>query len=232
MQLNVLMSWACATAMSIPLPAAAPVAGPAAKCETAPPPGAPYLCDNIRLGPAELPKDRPVAALVKGYDPLGPKLKDKAFLKAHSYLQGSKFRWKYPPFDGFLVHRVNGEDYPLKKPRVLKPGTFLDRFGPPSGRYLSPAGGSFASRSLPPDALNTPQGGPPHNYYCYKVTSGFTADYGPVAAAFEQPGGSAQYHLAYDPADPSRPARTRVEDLAKDSKYLALQADPKACATR
>lgn len=202
---------------------------PAKKCTVQPPVESPYLCANVHLGPAVLPRTSPVATLVEGYDPLGPTLKDVAFLSRYSYMDGVKFRWRYPPFDGFAVHRVNGEDYPLKKPLVLRPGAHVDRFGGPSGRYLSPAGTSYAARALPPDALNTPGGGPPANYYCYTVTRSFTVDSGPAAAAFEQPGGALQYHLAYDPADPKKPAKTRVEDLTGAAGYLNQEKDPNVC---
>ena len=35
---------------------------------------------------------------------------------------------------------------------TLAPGTLIDRFGPNTGRFVSPAGTPFSARGLPPEA--------------------------------------------------------------------------------
>lgn len=187
------------------------------KCVGPIPPIGTYLCDDEHLGPRYRPEEWPVAALVKAYTPFGT-LNNVQFLRQHSYYQGGKFRWKYPPYDGFLTATHNDEEYPLRKAKTLTVGTLVDRFGGATGRFLSPAGTSFEERALPPDALNTPSGGPLYNYHCYEVIQEFKVDAGPAAPAFEQPGDAIQYHLAYSPSDPNRLAKTTVNDLK--GRYL------------
>ncbi|WP_017625394.1 TNT domain-containing protein [Nocardiopsis chromatogenes] len=158
-----------------------------------------YLCGDPRLGPDEVPDDGVVGDLVEDYDRLGP-LNPVAFLARHWERgvdpdTGEPWEgWDYPPHDGFRVD--DGE--PVKEVEEIAEGEALDRFGSPWGSYLAPAGAPFGQRSLPPDALNTWEGGPVHNYRCYVVTEPFKAQVGPIAPAFEQPGGGEQILL--DPA--------------------------------
>ncbi|WP_017539073.1 TNT domain-containing protein [Nocardiopsis halophila] len=159
----------------------------------------PHLCGDARLGPEEIPEEGVVGDLVEDYDRLG-RLNPVAFLARH-WERGvdpdtgePREGWDYPPHEGFEV--VDGE--PVKEVETLAEGEVLDRFGSPWGSYLAPAGAPFAQRSLPPDALNTWEGGAEHNYLCYVVDEPFEAQVGPIAPAFEQPGGGEQVLL--DPA--------------------------------
>ncbi|MCZ7433349.1 TNT domain-containing protein [Streptomyces sp. WMMC1477] len=218
------LSPAAATATAAPAPHSSPAATSVPgedwsyKCDGSVPLTEVYLCGNEHLGPRYRPVDEPVATLVKEYTPFGKELHSTEFLRRHSFInQQGKFRWNYPDYDGFLTVTHNGKKYPLRAPQTLTVGTYVDRFGGPSGRFISPAGTSFASRSLPPDALN----GRLNNYHCYQVTTAFKVDAGPTAPAFEQPGDSIQYHLTYSPTDPDKLAKTTVEDLTTDDQYLA-----------
>ncbi|RKS05490.1 uncharacterized protein DUF4237 [Nocardiopsis sp. Huas11] len=192
-------------AESEPSPPAPPSTEPALaeepmdECPLLDPPPTPdaraeYVCGDRRLGPAELPKEGPVAELVEGYEPFGG-LWPVEFLDAW-YLEGQVDAdtgqtwsgWNYPEHDGFVV--VDGE--PVNERRTLEPGTMLDRFGSPRGTFLAPAGAPFAERALPPDSLNTWPGGAEHNYHCYEVLADVAALVGPIAPHFEQPGGGEQ----------------------------------------
>ncbi|WP_017570835.1 TNT domain-containing protein [Nocardiopsis halotolerans] len=152
-----------------------------------PPPGEEdlerYLCGDPRLGPAELPEDGPVGALVEGYDRLGD-LTPVEFLDRWATPEG----WDYPDHMGFVVE--DGE--PVTRLRTLSDGAMLDRFGSSRGTFLAPAGAPYERRALPPDSLNTWPNGAEHNYNCYEVTEEFTALVGPIAPHFEQPGGGQQ----------------------------------------
>ncbi|WP_097254840.1 TNT domain-containing protein [Streptomyces sp. Ag109_G2-15] len=98
-----------------------------------------------------------------------------------------------------------GEDWSYKcAGPVLPGGRYLcdnEHLGPryrPDEEPVAKLVKDYTSRSLPPDALN----GPKDHYHCYKVTKAFRVDAGPVAPAFELPGDSIQYHLAYSPSNP------------------------------
>ncbi|WP_028647429.1 TNT domain-containing protein [Nocardiopsis sp. CNT312] len=153
-----------------------------------------YLCGDPRLGPASLPSEGPVAALVEGYERFGG-LTPAAFLDRW-YLEdqvdpatGDTFDgWDYPEHNGFAVQ--DGE--PVSGLRVLGSGELLDRFGSPRGTFLAPAGAPYAERALPPDSLNTYPGGTEHNYHCYAVLEDLTALVGPITPHFGQPGGGEQ----------------------------------------
>ncbi|WP_112664646.1 glycohydrolase toxin TNT-related protein [Microvirga flavescens] len=68
----------------------------------------------------------------------------------------------------------------------LQPGARIDRYGAPSGTFMSPAGTSFSARSLP--------GLPEDRIYSeYEVAKPFPVRAGPVAPAYGQPGGGTQY---------------------------------------
>jgi hypothetical protein len=71
----------------------------------------------------------------------------------------------------------------------LPPGTQVDRYGNPTGQFLSPRGTPIEQRSLPPGAENRP-------YNAYEVARPFEVDAGPVAPAFNQPGGGTQFDTA------------------------------------
>ena len=153
----------------------------------APPPTAEdlenYLCGHHRLGPAELPEDGPVGALLEGYDRLGG-LTPVDFLDRWS----TGGDWDYPEHDGFAVE----DGRPLKELQELPQGWMLDRFGSAWGSFLAPAGAPYSERALPPDSLSTWPDGPEHNYNCYEVAVPVNAWVGPIAPHFEQPGGGEQ----------------------------------------
>ncbi|WP_116245938.1 TNT domain-containing protein [Nocardiopsis sp. FIRDI 009] len=153
-----------------------------------------YVCGDRRLGPAELPAQGPVAALVEGYEPFGGlspvEFLDRWWVEDRVDPETGETRsgWDYPEHNGFVV--VDGE--PVNGLQPLEPGEMLDRFGSPWGTFMAPAGAPYQARALPPDSLNTWPDGPEHNYNCYMVTTAFTALVGPIAPHFEQPGGGDQ----------------------------------------
>lgn len=86
-------------------------------------------------------------------------------------------RYDFPKRDGFAG-----------TPRmiVLKPGTVIDRFGYPGGRFLAPADASYMGRAIPYDRLKMP-------YYRYQVARPLRVAAGKAAPWFDQPGGGIQY---------------------------------------
>jgi hypothetical protein len=69
---------------------------------------------------------------------------------------------------------------------MLKPGTLIDRFGAPSGKFVAPMGTLLPMRSLPP-------GEPP--YAAHQVIKPIDAKAGVTAPWFGQPGMGVQYKL-------------------------------------
>jgi len=88
-------------------------------------------------------------------------------------------RYRFPPDDGFQ-----------SPPRevTLAPGTVIDRYGLPGGRFPSPAGTSYEARALPYDKSKMP-------YYRYEVLKPLPAKAGEAVPWFDQPGGGVQYML-------------------------------------
>ncbi|GAB2896705.1 hypothetical protein GCM10022245_34820 [Streptomyces mayteni] len=161
--------------------------------------GSPYLCGNEHLGPWPLPTADPATPLLAGYHPLGG-LQDHGVQYNNGFLElyrrTDKDDWRYPPLNGFTT-TVEGQTITADiTPKTLEFGDLVDRFGPPSGRFLSPAGVLFAERALPPDALN-PVGDEHHvDYHCYEVRDDITVEAGSARPWFDQPGGGAQYRSA------------------------------------
>jgi hypothetical protein len=94
-----------------------------------------------------------------------------------------------------LVYDNESVSYPLNRGfqgpperMTLQLGTLVDRYGPPSGRFVSPQGVSAAARSLPPGVANA-------QLNTYQVLKPFDVYGGPTAPAFNQPGGGTQYFL-------------------------------------
>ena len=86
-------------------------------------------------------------------------------------------RYLFPPRDG------------LRGPArivLLRPGTVVDRFGHPGGRFLAPADASYMGRAVPYDRLKMP-------YFRYKVARPLRVAAGKAAPWFDQPGGGMQY---------------------------------------
>jgi hypothetical protein len=114
------------------------------------------------------------AGMFEGYDPYGGQ-SPEAFVKANTNPDGT---WRYPGDNG----AVPGTE----QPTTLRPGTQVDRFGGPWGRYLSPRDTPFAERSLPPDSLTK-------GYHVYEVCQDLPVAQGEVGPAFNQDGGGTQY---------------------------------------
>lgn len=72
---------------------------------------------------------------------------------------------------------------------TLVPGTVVDRYGAPSGTFVSPQGTPFPARALPAQAASRPLN-------AYQVVKPIEADVGPAAPWFDQPGMGMQYELS------------------------------------
>ena len=73
---------------------------------------------------------------------------------------------------------------------TLQPGTMIDRYGPPSGSFLSPQGTPFNMRGLPLEYLNRP-------LTTYQVVRPIEVFRG-VASEYGEGGGGMQYFLGED----------------------------------
>ena len=134
------------------------------------------------------------ALFPKDYDPLGGLAPDEFLTKYWNPdkvdRDGDRGGWNYPPDEGF-DHSPG-----VPPPEVVKgmrPGDTFDRFGNPTGAYVSPEGTSFPERALPPQSAEL-------DYHSYELAkpfdtkSGFPTE-GTVAPAFGQPGGGTQIKL-------------------------------------
>ena len=90
---------------------------------------------------------------------------------------GKTCRYEFPRREGFAA---------IPRAVWLKPGTLLDRFGQPGGRFLAPADASYMGRAVPYDRLKMP-------YYRYEVRKPLRVAAGKAAPWFDQPGGGIQY---------------------------------------
>jgi len=88
---------------------------------------------------------------------------------------------------------------------VLEKGTILDRFGEPSGSFMSPADNTFEQRALGP-------GEGERVYYQYEVIKPLPVLEGEIAPAFGKDGGGIQILPNFD-------ERVNIEWLLKE-KYL------------
>ena len=93
---------------------------------------------------------------------------------AREWLTPQGYRW--PPDNGF------GERATWI---VLPPGMLLDRFGPETGRFLSPRGAAFGARALPGICRDLP-------YHSYRVAAPLLARVGYALPWFGEPGGATQ----------------------------------------
>uniref|UniRef100_A0AAU2VCY5 TNT domain-containing protein n=1 Tax=Streptomyces sp. NBC_00003 TaxID=2903608 RepID=A0AAU2VCY5_9ACTN len=111
------------------------------------------------------------------------------------YWNTSKGWFDYPDFMGF----VNG----TQKAYIPKVGEQWDRFGAPTGGFLSPTGVPFAQRAIPPANLEFEAGKSSYHVYEWVRPWSDIAKYGKagdiqagkIAPFFEQPGGGTQYLL-------------------------------------
>ena len=85
---------------------------------------------------------------------------------------------------------------------TLQSGSMIDRYGSPSGSFVSPQGTSFATRSLPASSMSKPLN-------AYEVVKPFNIDAGLSSPWFKQSGSGIQFDLG-----------TSVQSLI-DSGYLA-----------
>ncbi|KAL0950052.1 hypothetical protein HGRIS_010060 [Hohenbuehelia grisea] len=144
-----------------------------------------YLCGDMRLGPAMLPKMGPITRVVASWQRFGD-LCPAEFIKTWT---DSKGEWKYPPFKGFLL---DGSGSVQAKDVMLERGMRLDRFGSEFGQFLAPANTPFGARAIPPSNLN----GKGSSYHVYEVVAPFPAQAGPTAPWFGQKGRGMQYYVA------------------------------------
>jgi hypothetical protein len=86
-------------------------------------------------------------------------------------------RYRFPPDDGFAA---------APRAETLAPGTLIDRYGQPGGRFLAPAGTAYEARALPYDKAKM-------DYYRYEVLKPLPVKAGAAAPWFDQPGGGTQY---------------------------------------
>ena len=167
-------------------------AGPLTDCSTS------YYNGDYRLGPAQLPVLGLVGFELLGYHRSGD-LTDAQLLA--QYYNTSAGSWIYPPNNGYLL--IGGQ--PVEYQTTLLPGQDIDRYGSEYGSFLAPEGLSYASRSIPPQSLDsTPAAG--CNYHDYRVLKPFAVDAGPIAPWFGQPGLGLQYQLdaTLIPGDPAQ----------------------------
>lgn len=77
-----------------------------------------------------------------------------------------------------------------RRPAVLEPGTKIDRFGDPDGRFVSPKDVPYHERGLPPGNLDA-------GYHTYRVDKEIPVWAGTAAPAQGMPGGGTQYLSPY-----------------------------------
>jgi len=87
---------------------------------------------------------------------------------------------RWPANDGFVGRPTT---------QTLQPGTVVDRFGPPSGSFVAPAGTPIAQRSLHPSGLTQP-------LHVYEVVRPVQVQAGRTAPWFDQPGGGMQFRFS------------------------------------
>ncbi|KAF4341876.1 hypothetical protein FBEOM_4193 [Fusarium beomiforme] len=171
-----------------------------------------YICGDERLGPTALPINLPLSTFVTGYDRFGG-LSPNEFLEKwwdNTMRPDGKrpIGWKYPFKNGF---ELDDDERPIKANLVLKPGTLVDRFGEPTGRFISPATAPFSQRALHPGNLNTGKNQEfPNNYHVYNVTESITVQAGPIRPWFGQPGHGVQFFLGEG---------IRVQDYIDNKRY-------------
>ena len=110
--------------------------------------------------------------------------KDELVVSDPKFLNGDgSIKWEeYAPNGGYVEGtKTNGQ--------TICAGSYIDRYGNPQGRYVSPVGTTYGERSLPyienPNAY--------HQYYVVKDITNVSM--GEIAPAFGQIGGGIQYQL-------------------------------------
>lgn len=110
----------------------------------------------------------------------------------------AEYKPNWPPNDG-----ADGDSYRYRHQR----GEQLDRYGKPSGKYMSPADTPKPQRAMPPEELY--DSGALRRYEV--IADDLESTAAKVAPAFHQPGGGTQYKMD-----------ERVEDLVKDEKLRPM----------
>ncbi|KAL6718580.1 hypothetical protein ACLMJK_004672 [Lecanora helva] len=154
----------------------------------------PTICNDVRLGPVELPQRAPLLSFVSDYDRFGNDTPGQFLAK---WTDSSTGKWRWPEGDGFSLD-ITGK--PIKGSMILKVGTEVDRFGSENGTFVSAADAPFDQRSLPPSSRNLAyddhNASYPYGYHIYTVEKEFVVEAGPIAPWFGQPGLGAQFKVA------------------------------------
>ncbi|KAI9715803.1 MAG: hypothetical protein M1828_000708 [Chrysothrix sp. TS-e1954] len=158
---------------------------------TGPPTDPPSICNDIRLGPVELPHRLPLLSFVSDYDRFGGETPGEFLTKWTNKTTGE---WLWPDNDGYSV---NTEGKAIVGNMTLQVGTVVDRFGGEYGRFVSAADAPYNQRSLPPSSLYTGDNKThyPYGYHVYAVTKPLVVEGGPIAPWFGQPGLGAQFYV-------------------------------------
>ncbi|KAA2260474.1 DUF4237 domain-containing protein [Solihabitans fulvus] len=177
----------------VPLAPAADAAPSAGTAETAASEcSATFFDGDRRLGPEQLPTSGQVGAELVGYRRTGG-LTPQQFLDTYydPAGNGGTGGWRYPPANGYVL---TPDGRPVETQLALFPGQNIDRYGSEYGSFLAPEWLPYATRSIPPQSLDST---PPEgcNYHVYRVLRSFEVHAGPIAAWFAQPGGGLQYQL-------------------------------------
>ncbi|KAJ3541736.1 hypothetical protein NM208_g2596 [Fusarium decemcellulare] len=191
-----------------------------------------YICGDWRLGPTELPRKLPLGTFIANYDRFGG-LTPNEFLKLwwnDTKVDGREAGWKYPEKNGF---ELDEDELPIRALVNLKPGTFVDRFGYPTGRFISPATAPFSQRALhPANLIPDKEKLFPNNYHVYNVTRSFTVQAGPIRAWFGQPGFGTQFFLGQgitvqDYLDNGHLVQLNASDLVRKGPGCGFRREPK-----
>jgi len=105
---------------------------------------------------------------------------------------------------GELVSLRMGFLLGIRGKTTLQPGTLIDRYGPPSGKFVSPEGTPFPQRALPWNSQYD-------RYTRYQVIKPIEVEEGLVAPWFDQPGLGKQYKF-----------NMTIEQLLKDKYIIEL----------
>ena len=93
---------------------------------------------------------------------------------------------KYYDKDGKPIYPPNNGFDGAPKNTVLQPGSQIDRYGGPNGKFFSDPGTPFGSRAMPGASA-------PSQYSVYEVLKPLNVQSGKIAPWFGQPGGGTQY---------------------------------------
>ncbi|MFD7629221.1 glycohydrolase toxin TNT-related protein [Streptomyces sp. NPDC059851] len=177
-----------------------------------------FKCNDWRFGPAKLPKNGVLGAVLSDYQRFGG-LTPVEFLNKwwDPTADNGLGSYAYPNSDGF-ARDANGQV--IATELTLRPGQLLDRFGAEFGSFLAPAGTKYGARSIPPTNLNTQDPRYPFDYHLYRVKKPTLVCAGPTLPWFEQPGEGVQYVTTVRPGQgdsycPHVQTGTRVSDLVR-----------------